>query len=106
MSVSYDLDRLDRSDVSSARVEEALRTWQQTARLPRTQLSVPNNDWVLYVGPDARGELERAMRALPHRKAVALRTVVEQADEMFRSKTLNNPRADPCQPWWSRRWEP
>jgi hypothetical protein len=104
MATSYALDRLDRSDISSARVAEALRIWQQTASPTRAQLSLPNNDWALLIGPIARNDLERALRALPQRSAAALRLVVERADESFRSKTLNNPRADPSQPWWARRW--
>ncbi len=105
-ATGYALDRLDRSDIDSARLAEAVRAWQFTASLPRAQLTAPNNDWALYIGPNARNELELALHVLPRRKAATLRTVVEQADETFRSRTLNNPLADPSLPWWARRWEP
>ncbi|WP_298799453.1 hypothetical protein [uncultured Pseudonocardia sp.] len=98
------LDRLDRPEISSLRVIQALETCQRTASLPAATLSAPYNDWTELIGPMARDELERALRALPTRQAAALRVLVARADAAFRVKTLNNPRADPSQPWWARRW--
>lgn len=48
--------------------------------------------------------LEEALLALPSRHAAPLWTVIAQADAQFHAKTLPNPRADPDQPWWARRW--
>ncbi len=104
LATSRALDRLDRPEISSVRVKQALEAWQHTASLPRARLSGPHNDWTEFIGPMARDELERALSALPRRQAAALRAVVERADEAFWAKTLNNPRADRSRPWWARRW--
>jgi len=104
MATSRALDRLARPEVSSARVRRALEAWRRTASLPRAVLSAPHNDWTEFIGPMARDELERALLALPRRRAAPLRAVVERADKEFRAKTLHNPRADSSRPWWARRW--
>ncbi|WP_344869073.1 hypothetical protein [Amycolatopsis ultiminotia] len=85
-------------------MKRALEIWQRVASLPRAELSAPHNDWTEFIGPMARDDLERAVRALPRKQAAPLRAVVERADEMFRAKTLHNPRIDPSRPWWARRW--
>jgi len=105
-ATSYALDRPDRPEISSEQVKQALESWQHTASLPRAELAAPYNDWALYIGSSARNELERALRALPRRQAAALRAEVEQSDEIFWAKTLNNPLTDPTEPWWGRRWQP
>lgn len=80
--------------------------WQRVASLPRANLAQPYSDWTYYIGPEARSTLENAVRALSPRQAAALRERIERADVAYCAKTLNNPWADPAQPWWSRRWAP
>jgi hypothetical protein len=104
MATSRALDRLARPEVSSPRVRDALVAWQRVASLSRADLGAPHNDWTEFVGPMIRGELEQALLALPRRHAALLRAVVDPADDEFRAKTLNNPKADPSRPWWERRW--
>lgn len=104
LATALALDRLDRSEISSLRVNQALETWKRTAALPEAVLSAPHSDWTEFIGPTARDELERALQALPTRQAAALRVLIARADDAFREKTLNNPTADPLQPWWARRW--
>ena len=103
-STSFALDRLDQSDLSSAQIRVALQGWQRTASLSRAALSGAHNDWTEFIGPVERSQLERALLALPPRHAGPLRAVIERADAQFRAKTLPNPRVDPHQPWWARRW--
>jgi hypothetical protein len=105
-ATSYALDRLSRPEVSSEQVEQALEDWQRTASLSRARLAQPCNDWLLYIGPSARNQLEYALRALSRRQGAALRALVERTDEILCAKTFNNPLADPTQPWWGRRWQP
>jgi hypothetical protein len=104
MSTSHALDRLDRPTINSEQVGQALATWQHVAHLPRDVLSGPHNDWTDFIGPTARAQLEQALHALSQRQAASLRTLVERADETLRAKTLNNPTAEPSQPWWAKRW--
>jgi hypothetical protein len=94
MSTSHALDRLDRPTINSEQVGQALATWQHVAHLPRDVLSGPHNDWTDFIGPTARAQLEQALHALSQR----------QAAETLRAKTLNNPTAEPSQPWWAKRW--
>lgn len=103
-SICVALDRLDRPEVSSVRVRQALLGWQRTVSLSRAELGGPHSDWAEFVGPEERAQLEEALLALPPRQAAPLRTVIARADAQFRAKTLPNPRADPDQPWWARRW--
>lgn len=104
MATCRALDRLDRPELSSAEVAEALRRWQQIAAMPAGRLATPHNDFTEFDGPMTRADLERALAALTRRQARELRHLVEAADETFRAKTSNNPRADHRQPWWARRW--
>ncbi len=104
MATSRELDRLDCPEIDSLQVRDALVAWQRVASMTRAELGSPHSDWTELIGPSNRGLLEQALLALPRRHAVPLRAVVERADDEFRAKTLNNPRADPFGPWWERRW--
>jgi hypothetical protein len=104
MPTSRALDRLGRPEVSSQNVKWALATWQTVAGKPRATLSAAHNDWAEHIGPPARDQLEMALRALNRRQAAPLGRAVGRADDAFRVKTLNNPRADQSRPWWARRW--
>lgn len=87
MATSYALDRLGRPEISSLMIGLALRAWQDIAAMSQGDLSGPYNDWVEFIGPDHRGELERALRALPRRHSARLRAVAQGADEDFLAKT-------------------
>jgi hypothetical protein len=103
-AVVHALDRLDQPDLRSERVAESLAAWSRVASMSPSDLSRPHNDWTEFIGPFAREHLERALLALGRRQAGPLRTEVERLDDLFETKTLNNPRADPSLPWWARRW--
>lgn len=104
MATSHALDRLDRSDLSSLRVAQALKRWQQIVALPQSRLDADHSDYTSIDAPMIRRELEQALHALPARHAAPLRRLVADADHVFAAKTTHNPYADPAQPWWARRW--
>lgn len=100
---SLALDRLDDIELNSAQIKYVLEDWQRVAALSRTELRDPESDMALYIGPQVRKMLERAMQALPLRHAEPLRSVVARADTEFIAKTTLDSNADPSQPWWCRR---
>ncbi len=70
-AVTIDLDRTGRSDVSPQFVARALDQWARVCQQSRRELANTGNDYTIYLGPDARDDLQRPLDALPRRSAPA-----------------------------------
>lgn len=101
--VTIALDRTGRSDLRPEVLASALRQWLRTCQQSARELGNGSNDATVYLGPDARDELQRALNALPQRSARQLHNRLVAADRAFAAKTLPDPFADPQLPWWRRR---
>ena len=92
-------------------VAGAFRTWERMARQGGVYRSASNPcGYPQCCGSGPRGQLEQAIRALPRRAKPGLRQAVGRLDQIYLSRTLPDPRADPDAPWWERRrpigWQP
>lgn len=95
---------LDRLGIHAVTVAGDLAVWHRTASLPARVLNHPFGDDLDFIGPAARDGLQRALDALPRRRADELRALVERIDAVLLRKTVPNPRASPDLSWWHRRW--
>lgn len=93
---------LDRLGIFAIRVAGDLATWRRIASRTARELSQPFDDYLMYIGPDARDRLEDALRALPGGQARELLALVERIDAMVLRKTVADPRVSPDLPWWHR----
>ncbi|MGW6983249.1 hypothetical protein ACWGE1_28075 [Streptomyces sp. NPDC054932] len=84
----------------------ALWHWRRTA--------YRRGPWIIYLETDddhgccdrvnhCRRKLETVCVLLPPRARRELRAVIAPLDERFLARTLNDPYADPGDPWWQRR---
>jgi uncharacterized membrane protein YccC len=97
------LDQLQRPELSSHRVADALLVWQRYTRTPRDHRRWEQDYDAEWWGEDARTVLERAIHALERRQARPLRTVVDRLDRSLLAMTVPDPTVDPNLPWWQRR---
>lgn len=102
-AVTLALDRTGRSDLRPEAIATVLRQWRWVCRQSRRELGNGSNDYTVYLGPDARDALQRALNALPRHPARRLGQRIAAADRAFATKTLADPFADPQLPWWRRR---
>lgn len=100
--IAVALARTGRKDLQPEWIAWSLRTWRGICRQPRRELSKASDDR-LFIGPEARNDLERAVHALSPRLARSLRQLIDPLDEAFLAKTLPDPFAYPWLPWWNRR---
>ncbi|MGC4870081.1 hypothetical protein ACLQ3B_32100 [Micromonospora sp. DT53] len=84
-------------------VGRALRGWTDKARGPARDLLDEFGGCPCGCTSDHRRLLDIALRSLTGRTARELRRVVDAADDLFLSRTLPNPWADPRDPWWEQR---
>ncbi len=101
--VTIALDRTARSDIRPEAIAAALWQWRRMCRQSRRELGNGSNDDTVYLGPDARDVMQRALNALPRHPARQLGHRIAAADRTFATKTLPDPFADPRRPWWRRR---
>ncbi|MCI4061990.1 hypothetical protein MRQ36_05185 [Micromonospora sp. R77] len=100
-----DIVRLERRDsrLRPGDIHRALHGWTDTARGPARQLREDFGGCPCGCTLDHREVLDIALGALPRRAARQLRRAVDAADDLFLSRTLANPWADPRDPWWEQR---
>ena len=98
------LERAGEPGLEPVYVATELNVWRDVCGKPRAELAGPNNDWTMFAGPMARAVLEAAVDALSRLESAGLRRELARLDAEFEAKTLHNPRSDPTQPWWARRW--
>jgi hypothetical protein len=90
--------------LSPGAVARALDRWEELASRggvyrPGSELcGIPE-----CCGPGPRGILADAIRYLPRRAKAGLGRVVRRVDEIYLSRTLPDPLANPGTPWWERR---
>ncbi|MFD7442616.1 hypothetical protein [Streptomyces sp. NPDC059909] len=106
-----EINRIERRRYHPGDAYRALVRWRAMAYKP--------GPWVMYAAPEASGcdccdplsgvdpraLLEELCCGLPRRSAHELRALLEPLDERFLARTLNDPFASPCDPWWRRRLE-
>lgn len=107
LSTSRALDRLGSRRLSSGAVALALWGWQRATRMPAGFCCYSwDCDYCWWETPWEAGPpwyrdvLEAVLLALPARHAPPLRAVVVQADRLIQAKIIQDPAADPNQPWW------
>lgn len=103
--VVADIVRVERQDnrLRPGDIGRALRGWTGIARGPARHLLDDFGGCPCGCTFDYREVLDIALRSLPRRAARELRRVVGAADDLFLSRTLANPWADPRAPWWEQR---
>lgn len=100
------LERAGEPGLEPIRVATALQVWRDVCGKPKAVLDGENNDWTMFIGPDARAVLEAALEVLSRSESAGLRRELARLDADFEAKTLHNPRSDPTLPWWARRGWP
>lgn len=98
------LERAAEPGLDPITVASELNTWRNVCGKPKAVLQKPNSDWSMFIGPMARTILESAVDALSKSESAGLRRELARLDADFEAKTLHNPKSDPTQPWWARRW--
>ncbi|WP_430500776.1 hypothetical protein ACQRWP_03615 [Micromonospora trifolii] len=99
-----DFVRLERHNrLYPGEIGRALRAWTDKARGPARDLLDDFGGCPCSCTSDYRKVLDIALRSLTGKTARELRRAVGAADELFLSRTLANPWADPSDPWWEQR---
>ncbi|WP_091400939.1 hypothetical protein [Micromonospora saelicesensis] len=102
-----DVVRLERHNnrLHPGDVGRALRGWTDKVRGPARDLLDDFGGCPCGCTSDYRDRevLDIALRSLTGKTARELRRVVSAADDLFLSRTLANPWADPGDPWWEQR---
>lgn len=97
------LDQLQRPEIGSHQVANALHAWQRYTRIPRGPRRWEKDPSDETMGASARSVLETAIHALGGHHARPLRVVVDRLDRAFLATTVPDPSVDSGRPWWQRR---
>ena len=103
-SAAAGLERAGEPGLDPITVATELNVWRDVCGKSKAALAGPHNDWTMFAGPMARAVLESAVDAISRSESAGLRRELARLDAEFEAKTLHNPRSDPTQPWWARRW--
>ncbi|GAA2719032.1 hypothetical protein [Actinocorallia aurantiaca] len=102
LKVVHEIARLECVHFWPGAVSSAFRTWVSLAR-QRPWPTFSQIPFCPCCSPfDARDTLERALRVMSPAARRHLRAKLGPVDDLIRSRTPNDPFADPAAPWWDR----